>query len=74
MGTKVSGADPMLSLGTRMCRCCACDKYFNSPAAFDAHREGNRCLDTRAMRKRGMAVNARGYWVEKGWDDARLSE
>ena len=74
MGNKVEGSDARLPIGTRMCRCSGCGKYFNSPSAFDAHREGGECLDTRTMKRRGMSVNARGYWVEKGWESDGLQE
>lgn len=67
MGTKVSGADARLPPGARFCRCGGCGKYFNSPSAFDAHREGGACLATRRMRARGMVQNARGYWIESEW-------
>jgi hypothetical protein len=65
--------NPMLKVGTRLCQCGACLRYFNSPSAFDAHREDGACLDARAMKHKGMRVNARGYWVERGWDGG-LSE
>lgn len=49
------------------CQCSACGLFFNSTAAFDKHRDGpmiqRRCLSDVEMRAKGMAVNARGFWV-----------
>lgn len=52
------------------CQCRSCFLYFNSTAAFDAHRNGafgvnRRCLASQEMEDRGMAVNSQGYWVTK---------
>lgn len=50
-------------------QCPGCDLYFNSTAAFDKHRHGTytpnerRCLTVVEMLEKGMAINAKGYWV-----------
>jgi hypothetical protein len=55
-------------------QCPSCEDYFNSTAAFDAHRTGpfggpngepaqRRCLTADEMRSKGMAVNAAGFWI-----------
>ncbi len=49
------------------CRCPTCGEHFNSTYAFDRHRSGEWearvCLSTDQMAARGMARNARGFWV-----------
>jgi hypothetical protein len=56
-----------LPVGSDVCKCSGCGKYFNSTAAFDKHRHGRaedrRCYSIDEMRERGMDVNARGRWV-----------
>jgi hypothetical protein len=50
------------------CLCRPCGQYFNSLKGFDRHRVGNypslrRCLTPPEMVKRGMTVNAAGFWI-----------
>ncbi len=54
------------------CECRACGLLFKSTAAFDKHRTGSyrvkgerRCLDVQEMEDKGMAVNARGFWITR---------
>ena len=49
-------------------QCPTCAELFNSTAAFERHRTGEfgvnrRCRTVEEMIKRGMAKNARGWWV-----------
>lgn len=50
-------------------QCPSCKLYFNSTAAFDRHRSGTftpntrRCLTVTEMLEKGMAQNARGWWI-----------
>lgn len=49
-------------------QCPSCLLYFNSNAAFDKHRTGDhgkdrRCMTQEEMTAKGMATNARGFWV-----------
>ena len=60
-------SDPMLPVGTRFCKCSGCEEYFNSPAAFDTHRQGKGAV--RSCEKPancGLVVNKKGYW-SKPW-------
>jgi hypothetical protein len=56
-------------------QCPSCREYFNSTAAFDAHRVGpfgsptgeparRRCLRIDEMIAKGMARNRAGFWVK----------
>jgi hypothetical protein len=50
------------------CLCQPCGEYFNSLKGFDRHRVGKypssrRCLAPPEMVKRGMTVNAAGFWI-----------
>lgn len=51
------------------CQCGKCELYFNSTAAFDAHRTGKnedrRCMSIEEMQARGMAQKDDGFWVTK---------
>ena len=61
-------------LGTNRCQCVMCGEYFNSTFAFDKHRTGEFgervCLTEDAMREKGMATNATGWWVSEMWEGA----
>lgn len=52
-------------------QCTSCKLYFNSTRAFDRHRYGSYtpnqrgCLSVVQMVEKGMAVNARGFWVSE---------
>ena len=63
------GSNPRLPVGSGRAQCAVCGLYFGSVAGFDMHRTGDtdarRCLTEFEMRKRGMAVNEKGYWVTK---------
>jgi hypothetical protein len=55
-------------LSGNRCLCRPCGQYFNSLKSFDRHRVGKypssrRCLTTSEMVKRGMTVNAAGFWI-----------
>ena len=59
------------------CLCRACGELFNSVRAFEAHRAGmhpppRRCLTTKEMRRRGMEINAAGFWITKPRDKNRV--
>lgn len=53
------------------CQCARCGKYFNSLSAFDKHRTGpfthnvlsRECMFTEQMIAKGMAENAKGFWM-----------
>lgn len=62
-------SDPLLRIGTGYCRCAKDGLYFNSDAAFYAHRKGGECLSISEMLAKGMAVNSRGYWVTRLRDE-----
>lgn len=51
-------------------QCQGCKKYFNSNTAFEMHRRGEfgidrRCLTEEEMLARGMALNAKSFWVSE---------
>lgn len=54
-------------------KCCGCNEFFNSTAAFDKHRVGEfgsphdprRCLKVTEMVAKGMTKNADGWWITK---------
>jgi hypothetical protein len=56
-----------MKLRASHCQCSVCLLYFNSTAAFDKHRTGDwldrRCLSISEMEAKGMALNARSFWV-----------
>lgn len=43
--------------GPRECLCAACHRGFTSLAAFDAHRQGHRCLEPSSV----------GLWYATDW-------
>lgn len=45
--------------GARECECGACHRGFNSTAAFDAHRQGFRCLEPSSI---GLWLATDGLW------------
>lgn len=62
-------------------QCQGCKEYFNSNTAFDKHRTGKHCNQTRRcmtpeeMMAKGMLKNAAGFWITEarifeGEDDA----
>jgi hypothetical protein len=56
-----------------------CGEYFNSTRAFDKHRTGSyaalqrRCLSAAEMTARGMAQNAKGFWVTSLRSDSTMA-
>lgn len=55
-------------------QCPECGEPFNSTAAFDKHRTGTYdtargCLSIDAMKAKGMALNAQGFWVTERLSD-----
>lgn len=49
-------------------QCQGCKQYFNSNLAFEKHRAGafgidRRCLTEEEMLAKGMALNAKSFWV-----------
>ncbi len=58
-------SDPMLPPNTNYCKCPTCLEYFNSVYPFDLHRIGGGCLTPKQMEEKGMAKNARGYWISR---------
>lgn len=51
-------------------QCQGCKQYFNSNTAFEMHRRGEfgvdrRCLTEEEMLARGMALNAKSFWVSE---------
>lgn len=49
-------------------QCGGCRRYFNSNYAFTKHRIGEhgvdrRCMTDEEMLRRGMFINATGWWV-----------
>ncbi|WP_233868643.1 hypothetical protein [Paraburkholderia adhaesiva] len=65
-------------------QCPSCGEFFNSTAAFDAHRTGpfggahgepsrRRCLTVVEMRAKGMALNRAGFWVKHPLPDAGIA-
>lgn len=63
-------------------QCPGCGGFFNSTAAFDAHRTGpfghsgqpaqRRCLTAGEMRAHGMALNRAGFWVKHPLPEAGI--
>lgn len=50
------------------CLCRGCGEYFNSVHAFDRHRVWasdtvHRCLAHEEMIRKGMSINASGFWI-----------
>jgi hypothetical protein len=63
---------PEIKLTGERNECPSCGELFNSNKAFDAHRrgkfgvpspEGRHCLTPEQMTGKGMAKNAKGFWV-----------
>ena len=59
-----------MKLGAFRNQCGRCRNYFNSNTAFELHRTGKhgvdrRCMTPEEMTKKGMAVNADGFWVSE---------
>jgi hypothetical protein len=59
-----------LPLTGKRTQCTACQEYFNSESAFDAHCYGSyvgirRCLTPEQITEKGFVKNAGGYWVTK---------
>jgi hypothetical protein len=58
-------------------QCAACNEFFNSTTAFEAHRTtdahgARRCLTVPEMVDRAMAINVDGFWVSKLRDGAPM--
>jgi hypothetical protein len=58
-------------------QCQGCKQYFNSGGAFDKHRTGDHGIDRRCrtpeeMMKKGMSLNADGFWITKKMNPAYL--
>ena len=51
----------------RLCECGACHRGFNSLGAFDAHRQGFRCLEPSSI---GMWLATDGLWSLEPRDPA----
>lgn len=50
------------------CLCRGCGEYFNSVFSFDRHRiwaspTVQRCLTHEEMVRKGMSINASGFWI-----------
>ncbi|AET91704.1 hypothetical protein BYI23_B010970 [Burkholderia sp. YI23] len=64
-------------------QCPACEAYFNSTAAFDAHRTGpfgqgglpaqRRCLTLDEMQAKGMTLNVAGFWITEAKSAAAVA-
>ncbi len=72
-----------LRLTGSRCQCMGCGDWFNSTSTFDRHRAGTfaprgvwlgqrRCLTADALRAKGWARNAAGYWIERPWQAATV--
>lgn len=59
--------------------CPSCKQRFNSVRSFDKHRTGSythnlksrRCLSSVEMLRKGMGVNAGGFWVTAPMSEAK---
>ena len=69
-----------LPIGSSLCECTGCGLIFKSPSAFDMHRIGigngeTRCATIAEMQAKGMCINAKGWWVTRGFTfEAAIAE
>ena len=61
-------------------QCAGCSEYFNSSLAFEKHRtgehkdNGRRCLTAAEMMAKGMALNAKGFWISEAYPTELLEK